>query len=284
MPPLPTQRARRWHGLFRCDRLFRHFGKTPECPFHDHVANPALSHGTPSVHPTRLLCSNITCAKNLFVNPPPNPTPIQASAPDIARRVGLIVAGLAALVAKRFLHDPHLVLLIVPLWTRLTRTARRFERLMARLAANRLSKPRPPKPHRPTPDTPRPATPFPTGHAWLIRALPHEAAAYAGQLDALLAEPGTADLLAACPAAARILRPLSRMLGLRALAPTRVPRKRRTQAASPGAAPGRAPVPWVHPDPSYRPSANWPRGPWPTAHHPGTKWWPPGRPRRAAPA
>ena len=38
----------------------------------------------------------------------PNPTPIQASAPDIARRVALIVVALAALVARRFLRDPHL--------------------------------------------------------------------------------------------------------------------------------------------------------------------------------
>jgi hypothetical protein len=209
----------------------------------------------------------------LSVIPAPNPTPVQAIAPDLARRIGLIVAGLAALVAHRFLREPRLASLIVPLWTRLTRSARRFDRLMASIAANRAPKPRPTRLHRPKPDTAR-ATPLPAGHGWLIRALPHEAAVYAAQLEALLAEPATADLLAASPAAARILRPLGRMLGLTTFAPKRnAPKKRRPQAASPTAAPRRAPIPPLHRDPSYRPSANWPRAPWPAA-----------RPRRATPA
>jgi hypothetical protein len=208
----------------------------------------------------------------LSVTPTPNPTPVQALAPDLARRIALIVAGLAALVAHRFLREPRLSSLIVPLWTRLTRTARRFERLMARLAANRPPKPRPTRLHRPKPDT-ADAARIPTGHGWLIRALPHEAAVYAAQLESLLAEPGIADLLAASPAAARILRPLGRMLGLSALAPKRNRPKRRPQAASSGEASPRAPIPWAHPDPSYRPSANWPRPHWPAAG-----------PRRAVPA
>jgi hypothetical protein len=214
----------------------------------------------------------------LSVTLAPTPAPVQALAPALARRFGLIVAGLAALVAHRFLREPRLSSLIVPLWTRLTRTARRFERLMAKIAANRAPTPRPARPHRPTPATAR-ATPLPTGHAWLIRALPQEAAAYAAQLEALLAEPAVADLLAASPAAARILRPLGRMLGLSAFAPKRnAPRKRSTQATSPSAAPLRAPIPPPHQDPSYRPSANWPRAHWPRPH------WPPASPRRANPA
>ena len=80
------------------------------------------------------------------MTPAPNPAPVQALAPDLARRVGLIVAGLAALVAHRFLREPRLASLIVPLWTRLTRTARRFDRLMAKIAANRAPKPRPSRP------------------------------------------------------------------------------------------------------------------------------------------
>jgi hypothetical protein len=202
------------------------------------------------------------------VNPAPNPAPIQALAPDLARRFALIVAGLAALVAHRFLREPRLQSLIVPLWTRLTRTARRFNHLMARLAANRPSKPRT-RPHRASPDPARTAAPLPTGHGWLIRALPQEAAAYASQLESLLAEPAAANLLATSPAAGRILRPLARMLGLSAFAPKRTRPKRRPQPASPGAAPRRgAPIPPLHPDPSYRPSANWPRGPWPAPRWP----------------
>jgi hypothetical protein len=211
------------------------------------------------------------------VTPAPNPAPVQAFAPDLARRVALIVANLAALVAHRFLREPRLSSLIVPLWTRLTHTARRFERLIAQITANRAQKPRPTSPHRPNPNTARAANPLPTGHGWLIRALPQEAAAYAAQLESLLAEPGVADLLAASPAATRILRPLGRMLGLTAFAPKRNAPKRNTPKPrpqpAPRAAPKRAPFTPLHDDPSYRPSANWPRAPWPTH-----------RPRRAAPA
>jgi len=138
--------------------------------------------------------------------------PLSASllAPDFARRVGLIIAALAALVARRFLREPRLVALIVPLWTRLNRTARRFERLMARLAAGRL--PRPRRSGRGGPH--RRGAALPTGRGWLVRALGHEAAGCASQLEHLLAEPGVADLLAAVPAAGRILGPLRHMLGV----------------------------------------------------------------------
>ncbi len=37
--------------------------------------------------------------------------------PDFARRLGVILAGLAALVARRFLRDPFHALLIRSLWT-----------------------------------------------------------------------------------------------------------------------------------------------------------------------
>ena len=43
--------------------------------------------------------------------------------------------------------------------------------------------------------------------------LGYEAAGYASQLTALLAEAGAAELLAQAPTAGRILRPISRMLG-----------------------------------------------------------------------
>jgi hypothetical protein len=190
------------------------------------------------------------------------------------------VAGLAALVARRFLREPRLQTLIIPLWTRLTRAAGRFERLMTRFAANRLRKPRPPRPHRPTPDTARPPA-LPAGHGWLIRALAHEAAAYASQLEALLAEPATAALLAACPQATRILRPLGRMLGLQAFAPKRRARKPRPRVI-PTAAKPRPSLPPSHPLAPYRPSANWPRGPWPS-RRPPTPWFT-ARQRRDTPA
>jgi hypothetical protein len=210
------------------------------------------------------------------VTPAPNPTPSQAFAPDLGRRFTVIVAAIAALVAYRFLHDPRFKSIIIPLWIRLTRTARRFERLMARVAANRASRPRLPRPHRPKPATARPI-PLPTGFAWLLVAIPYEAASYASQLEALLTEPGVADFLAAHPAAGRILRPLGHMLGIRALAPKRIrpkrtpqpesPQAESPQAASPRIPPRRALLPKLHPeDPFYRPSAQWPRGPWPATN------------------
>ena len=163
----------------------------------------------------------------------PLPDPLAALAADFSRRFGLILAALAALVARRLLREPHLSTLIVPLWTRLNRAARRCERLMARLAAGRLPQPRRPGrggPHRPGDTLPR-------GRGWLVRALGHEAAAYAAQLESLLAEPGAAELLALAPSAGRIVRPIARMLGVGAGT------RRRRAARAPQAPPPGAPAP-----------------------------------------
>ena len=143
----------------------------------------------------------------------PHTTPVQAFAPDFAHRLGIILAALAALIARRFLREPRLAALIVPLWSRLQRAARRFERLMARLAAGKLR-----KPHRSGPSGPH-ATALPAGRGWLIRALGPEAAPYATQLETLLAEPAAAGLLAAIPAARRIVHPIARLLAIGAFAP-----------------------------------------------------------------
>src|ERR1035437_1142043 len=62
------------------------------------------------------------CARNIFVQAAP-PIPVQAFAPDLARRVGLILAALVALIARRFLREPRLALLIIPLCTRIHRAA-----------------------------------------------------------------------------------------------------------------------------------------------------------------
>jgi hypothetical protein len=49
------------------------------------------------------------------------PIPVQAFAPDFARRFGLIIAALVALIARRLLREPRLALLIIPLCTRLSK-------------------------------------------------------------------------------------------------------------------------------------------------------------------
>ena len=55
---------------------------------------------------------------------------------------------------------------------------------------------------------------MPHGFGWLCPLMPSYAATYAGQLRVVLAEPGMVALLAACPQAVRILKPLCRMLGI----------------------------------------------------------------------
>jgi len=123
------------------------------------------------------------------------------------------MAALAALIARRFLRDPRFAALIVPLCARLNRAARRFERLMAGLAAGRLPKPR--KSGRRGGAHP---SGLPTGRGWLIRTLGYEAAGCASQLEALRAESAAAALLALVPAARRILNGLCRQLGIGAFA------------------------------------------------------------------
>jgi len=125
------------------------------------------------------------------------------------------MAALAALVARRFLREPRLALFIVPLWNRLNRYSRRFERLMAHLAAGTLPKPRAPGRSG---GSHRSAIVLPTGRAWLIRDLGSEAAGYASQLQALLAEAAAAAILALVPAAKRLLKPVERLLGIGAFA------------------------------------------------------------------
>jgi hypothetical protein len=139
----------------------------------------------------------------------PTAAPFGAS-PGLPGRLAEILGGLGALIARAFLRHPTHAALILPLWTWLNRTVRRFERVIARQVAGTLR-----------PGTPRPgrksgsrATPLPRTRGWLLNALRHEGAHYANRLDALLAEPEVAALLAATPQAQRLLRPLCHMLGI----------------------------------------------------------------------
>ncbi len=134
-------------------------------------------------------------------------------APEMARRFGLIMGAVAALVARRFLRDPQFFQLIVPLWTWLNRAVRRFERVRpaSMTAAARSPQPRPAR--APTPSV-APKVRLPARKAWLVKALGWEAAGYGSQLQALLDEPDMQALLATMPALGRILRPVCRMLGV----------------------------------------------------------------------
>ena len=172
------------------------------------------------------------------MNPAPLTPDLRAKAPDVARRFTLIIAALAALIARAFLHNPRLLPLFMPLCNRLNRAARQFTTLMARVAADKHPRHRS---GRKRAGSRKPKPPIPTGHAWLIRAIPYEAAAYGSQLAHLLAEPGVAELLAAVPTVQRLLNPILRALALQAAPPR--PRRAPKPAPAPTIRAERAPSP-----------------------------------------
>ena len=171
-----------------------------------------------------------------------------------------ILRNLAALIACRLLNHKQHAALTIPLWQHLTRAALRLDRLLARLAAGPMAPPRPRVSNHSGPHN-RPK--FPTTSGWLIRALGAEAAIYAAQIEALLAEPEAADLLA-CTAARRTLAPIRRMLGL---APAPRPAAISKQPAPPRQQPSPRPDP-IPPRPTLDPPPKRPRHPW---------WVPPAR-------
>jgi hypothetical protein len=174
----------------------------------------------------------------------------RAAAPQAAASLRVLLAGLGTLIARGLLRHPTYAIVILPLWNYLNRIARRFDRLMARIAAG-TSRPRPRAASARAPEPSGRLTPrlrLPPQKAWLLAALKHEAAFYTGRIETLLSEPGTAELLAATPQAVRLLRPLCRMLGVQHPAIPPLPRRRRqlpelppTQHVSPARPRGRGP-------------------------------------------
>ena len=173
------------------------------------------------------------------MNAPAHPAPVAAFPPDLTGRLAGLFLALVKLVAACFARHPRFALIVVPLCRRLTHTRQRIERMLARLAAGKPAQRRspPPRPHQPAPppaaDRPRvPSTP-----AWLLKATGSEAAIIGNQLEALLAEPAVADLLARTPALAHLLHPVRRMLGIAVLPPKqrkpRQPRKPRLRRPRP---------------------------------------------------
>ncbi len=138
------------------------------------------------------------------------------TAPDWARRFAMIMAGLGALVARRFITMPHLTGFTLLLWGRLNRSVQRLYRALtiptkAGAPRARVERTRHVRLH------------LPSGRGWIVCELGWEAAAYLLQLEALLTEIATQTALARAPGAARIVRPICRMLGVSAaLLPTSV--------------------------------------------------------------
>ena len=131
--------------------------------------------------------------------------------PDLVRRFGMIMAALMVVVAKRFVREPWLLALNVPLWSWLSRTVQRFGRAVTRKVAGR-----PARASRAGGEAaPRVrGVRLPSRRGWLLRTLGWEVAVYGSQLEALLAEPDAQALMAARPGLGRLLRPLFRMLGV----------------------------------------------------------------------
>ena len=144
--------------------------------------------------------------------------PTTLPAPELARTVSLIIDGLCRTTATRSAVDRFAGPLLLLIFARLRRLADRFASLAARVEAQMIQAGPlpPPRPSRPaagaTQRTSR-KTRLPQSFAWLIRLVPGTAA-YSGQVQALVANPQTAALLAAAPQAGRILRPLCRMLAI----------------------------------------------------------------------
>ena len=137
------------------------------------------------------------------------PTPF-----GLSQRLALVLQSLRAAIAACAGRDRTAVAVVLLAWPYLHRLAARFAALAARVRAGEASVA--PTRVRTTAEAPRlrPA-PLPQGFAWLIRLAP-EAAALGGQVRHLLADPELAALLAVAPQAARLLRPLCRMLGIEA--------------------------------------------------------------------
>ncbi|MBV8094379.1 MAG: hypothetical protein JO110_14375 [Acetobacteraceae bacterium] len=156
-----------------------------------------------------------SCVLHVFVplTPPPLPT-------GLSDRLALIIGALRGVIAAHMAKDRSAVEVLFLAWTRLGRLASRFESLVAAVRSGGLSSVRAtregsaadlelprleglPQPFR-----------LPSGFGWLLPLVPGSAA-YAGQVEHLLADPEMAALLAGAPQAGRILRPLCRMLGIR---------------------------------------------------------------------
>lgn len=142
------------------------------------------------------------------ISPTPSPSDLETAAPALVRRLSVILAGLAALVAARFLRNPRLVGLIGPLWRRLSRIAGRVSRAMSRPQVRVRASQAGMRGVVPS------AVRLPQGRLWLVRELGWEAAGFGCQLAALLAEPESQAVLGAMPGLGRILRPVCRMLGV----------------------------------------------------------------------
>ncbi len=134
-----------------------------------------------------------------------------------AERFARVIDGLCRAVAEGGGRGGLAGPLVILIWSRLRGLAVRFTALAARIQAGRhrrvFSRRRPrPAPRRPS------RRALPQSNAWLLRLVP-QASASGSQLQQLLADPEFAALADAAPQMRRLLRPVCRMLGVRAPPP-----------------------------------------------------------------
>ena len=174
----------------------------------------------------------------------------RALAPELDERLGRIFLALCPLIAHHFLRHPWVHFSVtIPLCNRFARYARRLSVLMARIAAGHLPTPRVRASRRAArPPSPKPRSPIPTQFGWMLKSMGYHVALYRSHLERLLAEPGMADLVAAVPSAARIIRPLCHMLALPS--PCKPPARHARAQQPPAPEPCPAPKPSLAPEPS----------------------------------
>ena len=104
--------------------------------------------------------------------------------------------------------------LMLLLYRRLGEICGKIARLAARFQAGRLWRRAPGVPLGARKAATSRARIWPARFGWLVRAASYQAAGYASQLREILGQPEMVELLQATPQAARILRPVCRMLAI----------------------------------------------------------------------
>ena len=134
----------------------------------------------------------------------------------VAERFALSLEGLCRAVAGRIAGGAMAAAMIVTVWLRAQRVERQILAMLARFQAGRLLVGGMGRPGNRGGRVVAASGRLPRRFGWLLAMVPGEAAAFASQIQAVLAEPEMQALLAAAPRARRVLGPLCRMLGIEA--------------------------------------------------------------------
>ena len=135
--------------------------------------------------------------------------------PSLSLSLSAVLCALRAAVGGWEVRGVMNHVLAMLLHRRLGEICGKIERLAARFQAGRLWR----RQVQARNDARRPTKCvriWPRRFGWLVRAVSYQAAGYGAQLRAILEQPEMVELLQAAPQAARILRPVCRMLAVEA--------------------------------------------------------------------